>query len=136
MAEGVVGVKDGMKLHEAMMMAVKAHKGQVRKGTDVPYIVHPMEVLQILTAMRLPNLFVIIQRIRDNHGKNANKLRSMKFVKEISVYVILFLLICCLICVVNGLIIKRLGKRYGSDSMRQKKSSLGIILHGLMHLTI
>ena len=52
MAEGVVDVKDGMKLHEAMMMAVKAHKGQVRKGTDVPYIVHPMEVLQILTAMR------------------------------------------------------------------------------------
>lgn len=40
-----------MKLHEAIIFATKAHKGQVRKGTDVDYICHPMEVLQILTQM-------------------------------------------------------------------------------------
>ncbi len=49
--EGVADVRESMMLHEAMMMAVKAHEGQFRKGTDIPYIVHPMEVLQILTAM-------------------------------------------------------------------------------------
>lgn len=39
------------KLHDAIIFAAKAHKGQVRKGTDVDYLTHPMEVLQILTQM-------------------------------------------------------------------------------------
>lgn len=43
--------RDASKLHEAIIFATKAHKGQVRKGTDIDYISHPMEVLQILTAM-------------------------------------------------------------------------------------
>ena len=38
-----------LKIHEAIKFAVLAHKNQVRKGTDIPYIVHPMEVMQILT---------------------------------------------------------------------------------------
>ena len=38
-----------MKIHEAIIFATKAHEGQVRKGTNIPYIVHPMEVMQILT---------------------------------------------------------------------------------------
>lgn len=38
-----------MKIHNAIIFATKAHEGQFRKGTDIPYIVHPMEVMQILT---------------------------------------------------------------------------------------
>lgn len=38
------------KIHNAIIYAAMQHKGQVRKGTDIPYIVHPMEVMQILTA--------------------------------------------------------------------------------------
>ena len=38
-----------MKIHEAIIFATLAHEGQVRKGTNIPYIVHPMEVMQILT---------------------------------------------------------------------------------------
>lgn len=37
-------------IHEAIEFAAIRHRNQTRKGTDVPYIVHPMEVMQILTA--------------------------------------------------------------------------------------
>ncbi|MDD7408303.1 MAG: HD domain-containing protein [Anaerovoracaceae bacterium] len=39
-----------MKLHEAVIFAAKAHEGQNRKGTDIDYLSHPMEVLGILAA--------------------------------------------------------------------------------------
>lgn len=32
-----------MLVEKAMIFASKAHEGMLRKGTDVPYIVHPME---------------------------------------------------------------------------------------------
>ena len=37
-------------LHKALYYAAQAHDGQHRKGTMVPYIVHPYEVAQILMA--------------------------------------------------------------------------------------
>lgn len=36
------------KIHEAVYYAGKRHAGQVRKGTSIPYIVHPLEVMGIL----------------------------------------------------------------------------------------
>ena len=39
------------KLNDAIRFAVDKHTGQKRKGTDYPYIVHPLEVLSILAAM-------------------------------------------------------------------------------------
>lgn len=36
------------KIHEAICYAGKRHAGQVRKGTQLPYLVHPMEVMGIL----------------------------------------------------------------------------------------
>ena len=39
------------RTHKAVMFATKAHVGQTRKGNNIPYIYHPMEVLQILTEM-------------------------------------------------------------------------------------
>lgn len=39
-----------MLLHKAIEYAAIQHRNQYRKGTDTPYIVHPMEVLQILAA--------------------------------------------------------------------------------------
>ena len=36
---------------EAIIFAVKAHSGQLRKGSKLPYIVHPMEALTIASTM-------------------------------------------------------------------------------------
>jgi (p)ppGpp synthase/HD superfamily hydrolase len=36
------------RIHEAIVFAARKHAGKVRKGTDIPYISHPMEVMQIL----------------------------------------------------------------------------------------
>lgn len=38
-------------LEKAIAFAKEAHEGQVRKGTKRPFIVHPMEVLDILKTM-------------------------------------------------------------------------------------
>lgn len=38
-------------VEKALSFAMEAHRGASRKGTDTPYILHPVEVLQILTAM-------------------------------------------------------------------------------------
>lgn len=36
---------------EAIIFAVKAHSGDVRKGTDIPYIVHPIESCAIAASI-------------------------------------------------------------------------------------
>ena len=38
-----------IRIHNAIVFAAQMHKNQLRKGTDLPYIIHPMEVMQILT---------------------------------------------------------------------------------------
>ncbi|WP_333792093.1 HD domain-containing protein, partial [Muricomes intestini] len=38
-------------IDEALEFASKAHEGQFRKGTKRPYIVHPVEVADIVAAM-------------------------------------------------------------------------------------
>ena len=39
------------KVDDAMVFAAKAHEGQFRKGTRRPYIVHPIEVADIVSGM-------------------------------------------------------------------------------------
>lgn len=41
-------MNDEERLKEAIDLATEAHKGQLRKYTDTPYIEHPLEVLSIL----------------------------------------------------------------------------------------
>lgn len=45
---------EGQLIHRAITFAAAAHKGQLRKGTELDYLSHPMEVLQILTQMGAP----------------------------------------------------------------------------------
>ncbi|MDO4481918.1 MAG: HD domain-containing protein [Bacillota bacterium] len=39
-------------LNDAVIFAVERHCGQLRKGTGIPYIVHPIETMSILVNMR------------------------------------------------------------------------------------
>lgn len=52
-------------LEEAIQYAVIKHSGQVRKGTDIPYIVHPLEVMTLLAAMRAEKETVIAGVLHD-----------------------------------------------------------------------
>lgn len=38
-------------LERALEFAIKAHEGQVRKGTNIPYIVHPLEAAYIVDKL-------------------------------------------------------------------------------------
>ena len=40
-----------MSVDKAIAFATKAHEGQFRKGTSRPYIVHPIEVCDIVASM-------------------------------------------------------------------------------------
>jgi (p)ppGpp synthase/HD superfamily hydrolase len=39
---------DAQRLDSALVFAARAHTGQVRKSTDVPYLVHPVGVMLVL----------------------------------------------------------------------------------------
>ena len=47
----MANIQDDRLLAEAICYAVEAHFGQRRKGCDVPYVVHPMEVAAIAASM-------------------------------------------------------------------------------------
>lgn len=52
-------------LFDAIEFAVKAHRGQFRKGTRVPYIVHPIRVAAILIRHRCPQSVVVASILHD-----------------------------------------------------------------------
>jgi guanosine-3',5'-bis(diphosphate) 3'-pyrophosphohydrolase len=49
--EGHIEVNAAL-LNEAIIFAAKKHRGQVRKGDGMPYIIHPMAVLYILMEVK------------------------------------------------------------------------------------
>ena len=52
-------------IREAIIFAALKHDGQKRKGTDVPYITHPMEVMQILTENKCSETVIIAGILHD-----------------------------------------------------------------------
>lgn len=54
-----------LKIHNAIMFAAVAHKRQLRKGTKIPYISHPMEVMQILTENGCPEDVIVAGILHD-----------------------------------------------------------------------
>lgn len=53
------------KIHDAIIFATIKHQNQKRKGTDIPYIVHPMEVMQILTMLDCQENVIIAGILHD-----------------------------------------------------------------------
>lgn len=52
-------------LEKAIITATKAHKGQVRKGTDIPYIFHPLSVAAILAENQCTKEVIIAGILHD-----------------------------------------------------------------------
>ncbi|MBQ4630485.1 MAG: bifunctional (p)ppGpp synthetase/guanosine-3',5'-bis(diphosphate) 3'-pyrophosphohydrolase [Clostridia bacterium] len=56
---------ENKKFDEAIVFATKMHSGQLRKGTDIPYIVHPLEVMGILCSMKADENLMIAGVLHD-----------------------------------------------------------------------
>ena len=59
------GYRDTVLLHKAIRFAALAHKEQKRKGTEIPYIVHPFEAAQILSIAGCDNEVIIAGLLHD-----------------------------------------------------------------------
>ncbi len=53
------------RLFDALDFAVRAHRGQFRKATRVPYITHPLRVAEILIRLDCPQPLVIAALLHD-----------------------------------------------------------------------
>lgn len=53
------------KLYDAIELAARAHHGQVRKGSEIPYLVHPLSVAAILITAGCPEHLVIAGILHD-----------------------------------------------------------------------
>lgn len=72
-------------IERAIQFATKAHEGQLRKGTRRPYIVHPIEVGEIVAGMtkdeEIISAAVLHDTIEDCEGVTADVL-ALEFSPE------------------------------------------------------
>ena len=67
-----------VKIHEAIEFATLKHAKQKRKGTEIPYIVHPMEVMQILTENGCAEDLIIAGILHDTLEDTDTKPEEIK----------------------------------------------------------
>ena len=53
------------KIEQAIIYATTWHEGQKRKGTDIPYILHPLKTMQCLIAMGADEDLVVAGLLHD-----------------------------------------------------------------------
>jgi (p)ppGpp synthase/HD superfamily hydrolase len=78
------------QIHNAIIFASNKHKNQLRKGTNIPYISHPMEVMQILTENKCNENVIIAGILHDtleDTDTTADEIRA-NFGKEVLAIVI------------------------------------------------
>lgn len=66
------------RLNTAIEFATKKHSGQFRKATAIPYILHPLEVLQILYSMRADINLLIAGVLHDTVEDTETTLDEIK----------------------------------------------------------
>ena len=71
-------LEDNIRLSKAIEFAAQKHKSQFRKATVIPYIVHPMEVLQILYSMRADTNLLIAGVLHDTVEDTDTTLDEIK----------------------------------------------------------
>lgn len=67
-------------IQRAIIFGTQKHEGQKRKGTGIPYIVHPMEVMQILTELQCTDETIIagiLHDVLEDTKTNPNEIREM-----------------------------------------------------------
>lgn len=77
------------RLFDAIEFAAKAHRGQFRKTTRVPYLVHPLAVAQTLIEWGAPEDVVIAGLLHDTVEDTATTLGDLvsRFGEEVAVLV-------------------------------------------------
>lgn len=77
------------RMHRALELAAVAHSSQFRKGTRVPYISHPFEVAQMLTAYGCREELIIAGLLHDTVEDTQLTLETIEaeFGLEISLFV-------------------------------------------------
>ena len=66
------------KIFQASIMASAAHQGQKRKGTDIPYISHPMSVAIILAENGASTNVVIAGLLHDTVEDGGIRLEEIR----------------------------------------------------------
>lgn len=60
-----IQITDNLKLEEAIHFATNCHSGQMRKGSTTPFILHPLEVMQLLAGMNADANLLIAGLLHD-----------------------------------------------------------------------
>jgi (p)ppGpp synthase/HD superfamily hydrolase len=78
------------KLYDAIELAARAHHGQVRKGTEIPYIVHPLAVAGILIRANCPEHLIIAGILHDTLEDTPVRLEEIRsqFGREVAELVV------------------------------------------------
>ncbi len=58
-------LRENRLLNKAIHFATSRHAGQLRKGTHIPYILHPLETMNILRAMKADNHLLMAGVLHD-----------------------------------------------------------------------
>lgn len=65
-------------IDRAIRFAALAHKGQVRKGGDQPYIFHPLEVLEVVSTMTLDDDILCAAVLHDTIEDTDTKISDIR----------------------------------------------------------
>lgn len=73
-------------IHKAVEFATKKHAGQVRKGTNIPYIVHPYDVMQLLKQYNCKEEVIVAGLLHDvlEDTNTTKEELEQEFSKEIA----------------------------------------------------